>query len=180
MDKIEAINSKLQAYCEEHSLQLTEENLFSICKKALTKEEYEVCFLSDDFSDAIDKLAAKGDQLFEQQEYKAAIKIYKQGIAIIPEPKDDWETKLWFTAAIADAYWYMKDYQKALQYLNESVEVEGGEENPFVRLRRGQVYLELSLPKKAKRELRIAHGLGGDDLFEDEKEKYFKVLSGRR
>lgn len=177
MNKSEEISKKISEYWEKNKHEITDRNFYSVAKKALTKEEYESCFLSADISEKMDELAIKGDDFFDKEEYEKAIEIYKQGIKIIPEPKNLWETKLWFTAAIADSFWNQKKYIEALAYLNESLEVEGGKENAFIRLRRGQVLFELSRIDDAKKEFQIGHKLEGYELFENIEEKYLKLIS---
>ena len=178
MDKSEEISEKLTEYWEKNKDKITDRNFYSVAKKALTKEEYELCFLSDAISEKVDKLAIEGDDFFDKEEYEKAIEIYKKAIDLVPEPKNIWETKLWFTAAIADSYWSLKKYKESLEYLNESLEVEGGEDNALIRLRRGQVLFELSRIEEAKKDFQIGHKLEGDELFDDEDKKYLKLIKG--
>jgi len=176
MDKSKEISKKLTEYWDKNKDEITDRNFYSVAKKALTKEEYELCFLSDDILKKIDELAIEGDIFFDKEEYEKAIEIYEKGIELIPEPKNLWEAKLWFTAAIADSYWNLKKYQKALEYLEESLQVEGGKENAFIRLRRGQVFFELSRLEAAKKEFQAGYNLEGAGLFEEEEQKYLKLL----
>lgn len=177
MDKSEKISKKLSEYWEKNEHQINDGRFQSVTKKALAKEEYELCFLPDDISEKVNELAIKGDDFYDKEEYEKAIEIYKQGIEIIPEPKNIWETKLWFTAAIADSLWNQKKYNEALEYLDESLEVEGGKENAFIRLRRGQVLFELSRTEEAKKELRMGYEIEGEKLFEGEEyKKYLKLI----
>jgi tetratricopeptide (TPR) repeat protein len=179
MEKSEELSNKISLFWNQNKDEITDRSFYSVAKKALTKEEYESCFLSDYFSEKVDELAIEGDDYFEKREYEAAIEAYKKGIEIIPEPKNLWETKLWFTAAIADSYWNLKKYKNALEYLDDSLQVEGGKENAFIRLRRGQVLFELQRIIEAKQELQKGYELNGEDLFEDEDDKYLKLIKER-
>lgn len=176
MDIVEQISKKLTEYCQAHHIILNTENFNMVCKEALTEDEYHSCFLSDEVADELDNLAVKGDAAFERGAYRNAIKTYQKGIDLIPEPQNRWEAKLWFTAAIADAYWFLDQYQNALAFLDESLQVEGGHANPFIRLRRGQVLYELGQLEEAKVELMKGYKLGGEELFEDEEAKYFELI----
>ena len=49
-------NDKLLKYCEDNDLELTDENFQTILKKAVSKEEYENCFLSEEISQQLDQL----------------------------------------------------------------------------------------------------------------------------
>jgi len=176
MDKSKAISDKITAYWNKNKYQIKDRNFYSVAKKALTKKDYESCFLSDELAEQVDTLAIRGDELFDKKEYEKAIEIYKKGIELVPEPKNEWETKLWFTAAIADAYWFLKKYTQALSYLEESLKVIGGKENTFIILRRGQVLFELSRIKDAKQELLKVYEIEGEDFFEDEDSKYLRLI----
>ncbi|MBX2876017.1 MAG: hypothetical protein KTR30_28105 [Saprospiraceae bacterium] len=177
MNNSKAISEKLAAYCQANHITLNIENFNMVCKEALTEEEYHQCFLSHEVGDQLDALAQKGDAAFERGAYRNAIKTYQKGLDLIPEPQNQWEAKLWFTAAISDAYWFMENYQDALTYLDESLQVEGGHANPFIRLRRGQVLFELGQEEEAKAELIRGYKLGGEELFEDEDEKYWDLIA---
>ena len=177
MDSSKAISDKLAAFCQANHIILNTENFNMVCKEALTEEEYHQCFLSHEVGDQLDALAQKGDAAFERGSYRNAIKTYQKGLDLLPEPRNLWEAKLWFTAAIADAYWFLEKYPEALEFLDESLEVEGGHANPFIRLRRGQVLFELGRMEEAREELLKGYKLGGEELFEDEDEKYLDLIA---
>lgn len=176
MDSSKAISDKLAAYCQANHVILNTENFNMVCKEALTEEEYHQSFLSHEVGDQLDALAQKADAAFERGAYRNAIKNYLKGLDLLPEPRNQWEAKLWFTAAIADAYWFLQQYDKALLFLEESLQVEGGHANPFIRLRLGQVFYELGRMEEAKEELVKGYKLGGEELFEDEDEKYWNLM----
>lgn len=69
MGKSEEISKKLSEYWENNKDKITDRNFYSIAKKALTKEEYELCFLSDEISEKLDQFAIEGDTFFEKGEY---------------------------------------------------------------------------------------------------------------
>lgn len=177
MDISKAISDKLTAYCQANHIILNTENFNMVCKEALTEEEYHQCFLPHEVGDQLDALAQKGDAAFDRGAYRNAIKTYRKGLDLLPEPQNQWEATLWFTAAIADAYWFLENYQDALMYLEESLQVEGGHANPFIRLRLGQVLFELGQEEKAREELLRGFKLGGQELFEDEDEKYWNLIA---
>ncbi|NRB52290.1 MAG: hypothetical protein HRU41_31815 [Saprospiraceae bacterium] len=177
MDSSKAISDKLAAFCQANHIILNTENFNMVCKEALTEEEYHQCFLSHEVGDQLDALAQKGDAAFERGSYRNAIKTYQKGLDLLPEPRNLWEAKLWFTAAIADAYWFLEKYPEALEFLDESLVVEGGHANPFIRLRRGQVLFELGRMEEAREELLKGYKLGGEELFEDEDEKYLDLIA---
>ena len=177
MGNSQRISEKITAYCQAKHIILNTENFNMVCKEALTEEEYHQAFLSHEVGDQLDALAQKGDAAFDRGSYRNAIKTYQKGLDLLPEPQNQWEAKLWFTAAIADSYWFLEEYSEALQFLDESLKVEGGHANPFIRLRRGQVLFELGQKEEAKEELIRGYRLGGEELFEDEDEKYLELIT---
>ena len=98
---------------------MTDDNFYSVSKEALSKTEFELCFLPDHISKKLNKIAIKGDAFFDEEDYLGAIQEYEKGIELVPKPKEEYEAMLWFVVAIADAYWHLKNYQKALIYLDQ-------------------------------------------------------------
>lgn len=177
MNLIDKISDKLFLYCEKNDLQITDENFQEILKKAVTKEEFEACFLSDAISTKIDALAIYGDKLVCEGKNEAAIKVFKEGLACIPNPKHENEASLWFMVAIADTYWMMDHFKTSLYYWEESLKIITGSENPFVRFRRGQVFFELEDFEKAKQEFLLYSKLDDGSLFTDEDGKYLTFFN---
>lgn len=172
-----AIYEKLRAYCEEHNIDLTEENFHDILQEALSEEEYELVFLPDTIGGQVEQLSMRADLLMEKGEFEEAIQLYQQGLEIIPEPKSTYEATLWFLVAIGDAYWYLREWEHARPYFEQCLKVLGGTENPFVRLRLGQILYEMGDLVAAQQQLQHGLEMEGEVLFEDEDEKYLKLAS---
>jgi tetratricopeptide (TPR) repeat protein len=167
------IFEKLDAYCKENKISITDENFQVIAKKVLSREEYLQCFLSNEISEEIDELANEGNILFEEEKYIEVIKIFEEGLNLIPEPKKDYEASLWFLTGIGDAYWFLGNFEKSLSYWDQSLTIFTGKENIFVRFRRAQTLFELCKFKDAFLEFQIYVELDQTkELFLDEKEKY--------
>ena len=178
-DQSEKIYNKLKVYCQQHGIELSDGNFDEVMQKALTKEEYDLCFLPETIAGQVDQLAMRGDVLAEQGNLPEAIKIYEKGLAIIPKPKPEYEATLWFLVAIGDAYWYLQNWKKALTYFDRSLKAAGGEDNPFVHLRRGQLFYELREMDTAKQELILGLDAAGKELFEEEDPKYLALAVGQ-
>lgn len=65
----------------------------------------------------------------------------------------------------------MSFFQKAIANIEEN-----GYHNPFILLRLGQSFLENNDTKQAKEFLLRAYMLEGENIFEEEDEKYFQFL----
>lgn len=174
-DQAAVIYDKLKDYCQTHQIELDGENFDEVLKLALTQEEYALLFLPETIAGQIDQYSMRGDLLMEQGQFAEAIELYQQGLAIIPEPKSAYESTLWFLVAIGDAYWYLREWEHSMPYFEQSLLVAGGTNNPFVRLRKGQLLYELGDLVAAQKELKQGLDMEGPDLFEDEAPKYLKL-----
>lgn len=170
-----AIYEKLRDYCAAHQMELTEENLNEVLKLALSEEEYQQVFLPDTIGGQVERLSMRADLLTEQGQFAEAIRLYQQGLELIPEPKSTYEATLWFLVAIGDAYWYLNEWEHALPYFEQSLAVLGGTENPFVWLRLGQLHYEMGDLIAAQKELRTGLEIDGEELFEGEAAKYLQL-----
>jgi tetratricopeptide (TPR) repeat protein len=171
------IVEKMTAYCKENKSSITDENVQVIAKKALLKDEYGECFLSDEISEKIDKLAIEGNAIFEEEKYVKAIDVFQEGLNLIPEPKENYEASLWFLVGIGEAYWFLDEYENSLSYWDQSLNVVTGNENIFVRFRKAQVLFELNRFKDAFLEFQTYAQLDKKQVFFlDEEEKYLKFF----
>jgi len=125
----------------------------------------------------IDEIAEEGNALCDQGKYEEAIEVYKQGFTLLPEPLNAQSEAAWFQISIGDTYFLMKQFDKAYNYLFEAVSNLSGEyvDNPFVLMRLGQSAYELN--KDNSREYLLkAYMLEGEDIFEDQDEKYLESI----
>lgn len=135
--------------------------------------------VSKDMLEQIDKICEEGSELFDEDEYRRAIKVWEQAFRLIPEPKNKFSQSLWLHSSIGDAYFLLNDFkQSAAHFFAAKSNVDqNGYANPFIMLRLGQSYLELNDTVNAKEYLSRAYALGGKDLFDNEGKKYFDFLS---
>lgn len=127
--------------------------------------------LSDELYEKILDLTEKGDEFCEDEEWKKAIKCFEKALALVPEPKDDWETSTWIYAALADAYFFWGKYEESLYQLNQALMCPDGLGNPFITLRLAQCNYELGNMKKADEYFFEAYMLEGMEIFKRE-DKY--------
>ncbi len=147
-----------------------------IIPKKYEDEEYEDMELDDEIYEEIVELSDKGNELMEDGEFNEAMEVFKKALNLIPEPKDIWEASTWVYAALGDASFFSEDYEAGLNYMFEALKCPDGIGNPFILLRIGQCFFELDNIYKAKEYLLQAYMLEGEEIFEVEDDKYFKIV----
>ncbi|MDE6499238.1 MAG: tetratricopeptide repeat protein [Rikenella sp.] len=134
--------------------------------------------LSEQIDKQIEKLSEQGNRAMDKENYEKAIDLFQQALALLPEPKEEWEAYSWLRVSIGDAYFMLEDYVKSEE--NFRMGYVAGEllDNPFVLLRLGQNYVELEQEERAVEYLLKAYMLEGEDIFEEE-EEYLEWLAER-
>ena len=135
--------------------------------------------LPSEIYSSIKALCAKGDALAATNAFGAAISEYNQAWAIVPEPKNNWNTSTWILAAIADACYlvgYKTSDREALQFAMTCPDAVG---NPFLHMRYGQVLFDAGELDAAADELMRAYMGGGIEIFRTENPRYFEFLNSR-
>ncbi|MFP2957695.1 tetratricopeptide repeat protein [Myxococcus sp. 1LA] len=122
------------------------------------------------------ELCAQGDALAEQEDYAGALRRFEQALALIPEPADSHDSTLWVCVAIGDMHFQLGQYTEGREYLRRAVALPDGLGNPFIHLRLGQFAFELGDMRRAGDELARAFMGGGDEIFDDEDEKYLQFV----
>lgn len=132
--------------------------------------------LSDKIYDKIEKYTDQGNDYCDNEEWEEAIICFNRALELLPEPKDDWEAATWIYSALGDAYFFSERYELAIEYLNSARMCPEGIANPFILLRLGEAFYELGEIKMAQKYLLETYMMEGNDIFEDEDEKYFDMI----
>lgn len=119
---------------------------------------------------------ADGETCFNGSDYEGARQLYQEAFKLIPEPKREFAESTEVIGALADCFYFLQDYEKAKAALDDILLCPGGAANPFVRLRRGQVFHRTGDIEKARTELTTAFLNGGTDVFNGEGE-YLDLIS---
>lgn len=127
----------------------------------------------------IERLCAEGDVLAEKGRYGDAIDRYGKAWDLLPEPRTDWEAATWILGAIGDASFHAGDLDHALDALESAMHCPDAVGNPFLHLRLGQVLLDKGDQKRAADELMRAWMGAGEDIFEEEDDRYLTFLRSR-
>jgi tetratricopeptide (TPR) repeat protein len=132
--------------------------------------------LDDKIYDKIVDLCNEGEGLFSNSLYDKALKKYLKALDLLPLPKEQWDASTWIYSAIGDVYFAKNDYQAASDYFYDAFNCPEGYYNPFILLRLGQSLFEQGDFEKAKEYLLRAYMLEGDEIYEDEEEKYLNLI----
>jgi len=120
----------------------------------------------------IQALLDAGDALFDKGKFAAAIAKYEEARALLPTDQERWEATTWVMTAIGDTYFLMGEWLRGQEALTFALRCPEGGDNPFILLRLGQCELELGHFDSARDVIKRAFALGGEEVFEDEDEKY--------
>lgn len=124
-----------------------------------------------------DDYAEEGNKLFHERKYTEAISIWLEGLDSLNKPINEQSEAVWFQTSIADAWFMLGEFEKAYPYLKDAKSNISGEGymNPFVMLRLGQCSHELG-KEDAVEYLMRAYMLAGEEIFENDDEKYFDLI----
>ena len=121
-------------------------------------------------------LCANGYRLYDQRDYKEALRIFYQAWLLLPKPQSQWYEAGWVLTAIGDTYYRLGQYEQGKEALLSAQHCQNIDDNPFVNLRLGQCLFELGEHGAARRALNRAYTLGGSELFQPEDKKYREMI----
>lgn len=119
-------------------------------------------------------LCADGEKLADNKRSNEAILKFQEALSLLPEPKNQWLAATWILTAIGDTALSKNDLPGATEAFRQLALGNGWFENPFIRLRRGQIAYENGDLDLASKELAAAFRLGGYDIFDSVDDKYPK------
>jgi tetratricopeptide (TPR) repeat protein len=133
--------------------------------------------LDSNLYDKIKEYSKNGERLFYDGKFTEALSEYNKAFDEIPEPKQQWEASVWLIAAMGDCYFWLKEFDKALEYFRKLVVEYGEYKNPFAILRYGECLYETGNVKIAKEHLLTAYMMEGEEIFQECDKKYLSVIS---
>lgn len=132
--------------------------------------------LSDEVYSKIAELSEKGDNYAEKEQFTSALKQYQEALAMLPEPKTDWEAATWLYVAIGDAWFNKQNLDDAMDAYQKALMSPDGTGNAYIWFCIGQVYFEQDNIPKAKLHFMSAYMLDGNEIFEEENPEYFALI----
>ena len=124
-------------------------------------------------------LSKEGDELSNDAHYPKARAKYIEALKLLPDHPSNWEAATWLFVAIGDTHFFSQSFEKMMKAFSNAVQSPGGLGNPFIHLRLGQAYFELSELDKSTDELTRAYMGGGMDIFMEDDPKYLEFLETR-
>ena len=135
--------------------------------------------LPDQISDRIDELAERGNDLADADDLEGAVVAWSEALALVPEPKTDWDTATWLYASIGDALYQQDKLEEARDALFSALNCPDGQENPFVHFRLGQCEIRLGNEERGVDELMRAYMLDGETVFAGDGADFLELLRRR-
>lgn len=132
--------------------------------------------LPKSIADAIQPLCDKGEELGKQGQSREAIEKFSEAFKLLPKPPHQWLAATWILTAIGDTAFLAGDMRTAGAAFGEVGLCEGWHDNPFIRLRRGQVAFEAGDLRQASNELASAFIIERYGIFEREDQKYAEFI----
>lgn len=125
----------------------------------------------------IEDLGDAGENALDDGDFAKAAEKFAAAFALIPEPFQDWEASIWLLTSLGESHFLNEKYDAARDAFLKALECPDTEDSPPILLRLGQIYFELGDRENATDYLRQAYEAEGDELFEDEDDKYIEFLN---
>lgn len=132
--------------------------------------------LDDTLYEQIVTLSKAGDAHYDKDRYDKAIDSYLDALALVPDPKQDWEASTWLYGALGDALFMLQRYEESLAAFRSAEKCPDGMDNAFVVLMIGECSYELKDQAQAREYLLKAYMLEGDEIFDEQDKKYFQLI----
>ncbi|WP_379150875.1 tol-pal system YbgF family protein [Paenibacillus sp. sgz5001063] len=132
--------------------------------------------LTDEIHGKILILCEIGDELLDENRVDLAITKYLSALELVPNPKSDWEASTWIYTTLGEVYLMKKEYKIAKEYFYNALNCPDGKFNPLILLRIGETLFETQDFEQSKEYLLRAYMLEGQDIFDEEDEKYFNSI----
>lgn len=126
----------------------------------------------------IRRFCSDGYRLYDNSDYRLALRSFYQAWLSIPKPQSDYEEAGWVLTAIGDTYFKLKHHEQAIESLISAMHCPGGDKSPFVYLRLGQCLWDTGRESEARKYLFKAYRLSnGGTLFEREDKRYIEAIA---
>lgn len=129
--------------------------------------------LEEKILERYNELCMEADDLLEKDDNENAVQKFKEALSILPEGR--WDCDVYAYAGIGEAYQKLEDYERALEAFENSY-IEHQVDNPYILLNLGICFYHLNKIEEAKKFLKLAYSIGGDEVFEDA-EEYLKLIN---
>jgi hypothetical protein len=126
-----------------------------------------------------ERLLAEGEDFADAEQDLEALARFRAAWDALPEPRDEQDPAARILAAIADIHFYLGEWDKCRQAIQDAFRCGADVANPFLRLRLGQSLYELGERDEATNWMAPAYLEEGLALFEGEDPKYLASFRDR-
>lgn len=124
----------------------------------MTKDRNTPMSLSAESAQQIEELCNQGYQLYDQQSYEAALRVFYQAWLILPKPQSQYQQAAWVLTAIGDSYYKIGNFKQSIEALNSALHCPGGQ-LAFIHTRLAQAYYETADKNSAAKHFQKAEEL---------------------
>ncbi len=124
----------------------------------------------------IEQISEKGNSYYEEHKFGSALNKYNEALVLVPSPKESYEASTWLYTSIADCYYSLDNLDDAKENYYNALNCPNGLANGYINLSLGITLFELEESEKSQEFLLRAYMLEGEEIFEDEDEKYFNSI----
>ena len=122
------------------------------------------------------RLLNEGDELAMAGQIKSAISKYTEGIHLISDFKNSSDIAIHFYVARGDCHFHYSEFLFAENDYIDALNCKGGKDNAYLYIELGKIYFNKKQKTDCLQTLAIAYDLGGMSIFEEEDEKYLKII----
>lgn len=97
--------------------------------------------LDQNITQEIEELCNRGYQLYDQQSFEPALRVFYQAWLKLPKPQAQYPQAAWVLTAIGDSYYKLDNYGQSIEALNSALHCPGGQ-LAFIHTRLAQAYYE--------------------------------------
>jgi tetratricopeptide (TPR) repeat protein len=126
--------------------------------------------LPDSLYDEVTRLSELGNEYADDSQFDFAINSWRDALALLPAPIDQWDAASWLHASIGDANWQAGRPKATKEAMFDALNCVGGVENAFIHFRLGQAAERLGERDLAVQSFMKAYMLDGDRIFEADPE----------
>lgn len=120
--------------------------------------------LPENLYTSLSSLADQGNTLLDQDQPKEAIRIWREALALLPEPADQWQAAFWLYASMGEAYYQLAAFNEAITMFNQAASYPEAGDNPYPYYMLGKCYWHLK-HERAPELLLKAYDLDGEGIF---------------
>ncbi len=124
------------------------------------------------------KLSDAGEREADKGHFKKARDRFQKALDLLPQPQGKWDAYTWLQVAIGDMSLSVGEFEDAENRFQSAFQGPEGLENPYIRLRLGDLTLRRGDEESALEFLLMAYTLAGRDVFMEDPE-LLEFLSSR-